>query len=108
MKTSELTGALLDYYVAEAEGMLRMIKTDDLREKLGDYSPSTKWAHGGPILERERIQLEYHGWHKAMPWCAMEAKMTGRRDERASTPLAAAMRLYVSIKFGDEVLGKVI
>ena len=48
MKTSELTGAALDWAVAKA---------------IGEYKPvpvpnySTDWAQGGPIIEREKIEI---------------------------------------------------
>lgn len=113
MKTSELTGALLDYWVARSNG------TDaaDLWIDRGNgrnladcvffksgvpFRPSTSWAHGGPIIERERIQLEFHDWHREEPWCAQKHQRGGDY-ERGPTPLVAAMRAYVASKFGDEV-----
>jgi hypothetical protein len=55
MKTSELTGAALDWAVAKCEGLectedmgLLVVEGAD-----GYYSPSMKWAQGGAIIERE-------------------------------------------------------
>jgi hypothetical protein len=87
MKTSELTGAALDWAVAMA---------------IGDYTPvrvptySTDWAHGGVIIERERITVI------AMPngsW----ATSTPLHTFHQPTPLIAAMRCYVASKLGDNV-----
>ena len=95
MKTSELTGAALDWAVAKCEGV---INGDDL--DIGfilerGYTPSTDWAQGGPIIERELIELQYNG----------EWKATNQLLDYGSgtTPLVAAMRCYVASKLGDEV-----
>ena len=99
MKTNELTGAALDWAVAKCEGL---INGDDL--DIGfilerGYSPSTDWAQGGPIIERERIYFIpsiIGGW---------AAKMHGNPTPlyKGQTPLIAAMRCYVASKLGDEV-----
>lgn len=49
LKTSELTGAALDWAVAKCEGAVGM------NDRLAWYTPSTNWAQGGPIIEREKI-----------------------------------------------------
>lgn len=51
MKTSELTGAALDWAVATCEKW----RLDLVPE--GSYSPSTDWKQGGPIIERERFEF---------------------------------------------------
>jgi hypothetical protein len=87
MKTSELTGAALDWAVAQCEGF-------DNGDWLPDYS--TDWAAGGTIIERERIAMfvEY-----PKDWCATD----GNHRMAGKTPLIAAMRCYVTSKLGDEV-----
>ena len=108
VKVSELSGAALDWAVAKCEG-------------LGDYylkwwnvggdrrfthctiicGYSTFWSEGGPIIERELVDVCYcfagHSWQA-------ERYL---RDESAvaygPTPLTAAMRCYVASKLGDEV-----
>jgi hypothetical protein len=101
MKTAELTGAALDWAVAKCEGA---INGDDLDIGFileGGYSPSTDWAQGGPLIEREgmTIALDAFGWEarhydgETEPWT-----MTG------DTPLIAAMRCYVASKLGDDVV----
>ena len=109
MKTNELTGVALDWAVAKCEG--RKIERDPLGFNDGSYwvwedktleigksySPSTNWAQGGPIIEREHICLMYYPTH----WSALAE--TGQRHSRGTTPLEAAMRCYVASKLGDEV-----
>jgi hypothetical protein len=53
MKTAELTGALLDYWVARALGMTH----EQADFVVPAHSYSTNWSHGGPIIERERIMI---------------------------------------------------
>jgi hypothetical protein len=89
MKTSELTGAALDWAVCVAEyGYGADYKT--LRF-------STNWAQGGPIIERENIELgrtqtEWRAQRVDFPCVAY-----------GPTPLIAAMRCYVASKLGDTV-----
>jgi hypothetical protein len=89
MKTSELTGPALDRAVAMANGNTGHFLIDG-------YSPSTNWAQGGPIIEREGITLT----HQQTQWAA-------QTDDDVfaygPTPLIAAMRCYVASKLGDEV-----
>lgn len=95
MKTSELTGAALDWAVAQCEGI-------SVRNGFDDNCPeySTDWAQGGPIIERENIGL----WSEGYDW---EAKIqTGVGEwlaEWDASPLIAAMRCYVVSKLGDNI-----
>lgn len=106
MKTSELTGVALDWAVAKCEGLLAFgfRKTDRFIVKLSDgeleeFCPSTYWAQGGLIIEREVIQLVRVGdvWEA---W--VDADGVGVFHP-GLTPLIAAMRCYVVSKLGDEV-----
>ncbi len=93
MKTSELTGAALDWAVAKCEGFLC-----DYKYNGGLSSYSTDWAQGGAIIERERITLV------AMPDGSWQAKGRDLYPHfHNPTPLIAAMRCYVASKLGDEV-----
>ena len=93
MKTNQLTGAALDWAVAKCE---------DVYCFDGTYTPSTNWAQGGPIIEREWIELcrlnngEWRG-----QWYEQATEKIHR--EYGDTPLIAAMRCYVASKLGDEV-----
>ena len=107
MKTSELTGAALDWAVQQCEGARKDIDfvwwTDD------HYTPSTDWAQGGPIIERECICIHQRMGETA--WWADYANPqvkpdgTGHRFlfKQAPTPLIAAMRCYVASKLGADV-----
>ena len=91
MKTYDLTGPALDWAVAEASGtpIYRSGKTLTRIDMDGSvyWQPSTDWAQGGPIIEREGIELlcESLGFR----WVAMPQKGP---EWRGPTPLIAAMR----------------
>lgn len=112
MKVSELSGALLDYWVARAEGIESgwLSLQDDGSavcvlgpsvERCFEWSPSVDWGQGGPIIERERMYLE---WDADGYWVA-STPTSGH--VRGPTPLIAAMRAYVASKFGENVLDEV-
>lgn len=101
-KVAELEGALLDAAVAKA--------TCDVWAHSGDYRAdmtqapySTDWAHGGPIIERERIDLRWNGEAWVADGWRSNPHEDGASDFSAKTPLIAAMRAYVASKFGVEV-----
>ena len=99
MKVSELTGAALDWAVAKCEGEeVRLIK-GQLEALWTDngYKPSTDWAQGGPIIEREKTAIKENGYGH---WFA---KVGAGKWMRGPTPLIAAMRCYVTSKLGSEV-----
>ena len=112
MRTSELTGAALDWAVAKCEGGENTVDTWwihiygkdwTLRKKCQrSWSPSTDWAQGGPIIERECITISFNRWNGETPWCSDAADLEGS-EHWATTPLIAAMRCYVASKFGDEI-----
>ena len=101
MKTAELTSAALDWAVAKCERLDVSVLGDSVLLWIGkdsniDYEPSINWAQGGPIIERERIELEHDGFK----WWA---RIKADEDFSGSTPLIAAMRCYVAASWGDEV-----
>jgi len=109
MKTSELTGDALDWAVAKCEGVPLVLAPfrdarnfvilgQNMKPTTATYEPSTHWAQGGPIIEREGIELlcESLGFR----WVAMPQKGP---EWRGPTPLIAAMRCYVQSRLGDEV-----
>lgn len=66
MKTSELTGAALDWAVAKCEQPVYSDKaliqalaagSNGIGIEWDAFSPSTDWAQGGPIIERENISV---------------------------------------------------
>lgn len=107
MKTNELTGAALDWAVAKCEpdDTLAIYFDDDTGEPLchddwesnQEYKPSTDWAQGGPIIERERIEVRYR------VGVSIRALIDGKHEQYGNTQLIAAMRCYVASKLGDEV-----
>ena len=99
MKTSELTGAALDWAVAKAEGVVSDDIDDFCLSVRGEYAYSTDWAQGGQIIERERIRTweEDGKFHADTPRRSPYCWFTG------STPLIAAMRTLVASKLGDDV-----
>jgi hypothetical protein len=115
MRTSELSGAALDWAVAKCEGVTNGDALDVGFIREGGYTPSTDWAQGGKIIEREKISLIYMGFANEEYWVGSidavrhEHEMFNGVDipfeyeERADTPLVAAMRCYVASKLGNEV-----
>ena len=69
---------------------------------LTETSYSTDWQLGGPIIEREGIQLriDYDGVIFSVQW--IKDLGYGPRSD-GPTPLIAAMRCYVTSKLGEEV-----
>lgn len=111
IKTQDLIGAALDWAVAKCEGWIKgdithpkfcRLWRDQIRTPAA--YPSTNWAQGGPIIEREHIALDYYHTpiHPDVQprW---EARHGSGVFEYGPTPLVAAMRAYVASKLGDEV-----
>lgn len=116
MKVSELSGAQLDYWVAKALG-LKPIADDDPEygvridpyvpegmEMEGPwydrFAPSKFWQQGGPIIDRDDIQLGGYGTNRqaeirddSKPWVL----------QWGETTLIAAMRAKVAHVYGEEV-----
>jgi hypothetical protein len=119
MKTCELQGAELDYWVGRALGdrLVRIVRVlgDPVREdrcesRFGEqwdwsyFAPSRAWMDGGPIIERERIGVTYGAM--AGVWYALrlaDGILTAQPSIKGPTPLIAAMRAFVASKFGDTV-----
>ena len=98
MKTAELTGPALDWAVAKFEGVTDWDSVDLVfrDDDFCWYEPSTNWAQGGPIIEREEICV----------LAPVRGLWRGRKEGRTQygpTPLIAAMRCYVASKLGDDV-----
>ena len=91
---ASLEGAALDWAVTLAE--YPNTEHDVWRNFRSECHYSTDWAQGGPIIEREKMTLEWTG----EDWMAYI-----RHDEEyfGPTPLIAAMRCFVASKLGEEV-----
>ena len=129
MKTSDLTGAALDWAVAKCEGCRVEFDHQYTEETKFDgwwqlgpnhWQPlnkySTDWAQGGPIIEREKIGVwlatyyvdkdgvEYgNHWYAEMGCTAENVDLRYCDVTDGPTPLIAAMRCYVASKLGDDV-----
>jgi hypothetical protein len=99
MKTSELTGAALDWAVAKCEGLAVSVIASQWRNKNCPHNYSTDWSLAGPIIEREEIMLEQ--WKTTKHWQAFNESATFVCS--GPTQLIAAMRCYVANKLGDEI-----
>jgi hypothetical protein len=132
MKTKELTGALLDYYVARADGIpaeqleIRRVQrsTDTHCVRLRAAAPqskalreavavrySTDWAQGGPLLDKHRPDF-YWLWeleNDPNPYCVVPYLDGQSQHQPCSGPvdgpshLVAVCRAVVRAAFGDEV-----
>ena len=114
MKTDDLIGPALDWAVAKCEGFSSHAAPSLVI--LGSYNPSINWAQGGPIIEREGINLsiDYQddalsndmvqiGW-KANLWNNSVPGTPGFLQwSYGPTPLIAAMRCYCCSKLGETV-----
>lgn len=115
MKTSELTGPALDWAVAKCEALSAY--TDIGHEGWGvyvdysddycqvHYTPTLNWGWGGPIIERELMQISGSVTNNEPRWFALRVKddKSGVCKGHGPTPLIAAMRCYVASRLGDDV-----
>jgi hypothetical protein len=128
VKTKDLSGAALDYAVATCEGLPLRLDPMGFRrdapkssqagwwvwdEKPGvlkmvtqlvgkDYSPSTNWAQGGPIIEIKRIDV-ISDPNGSAGWMGRNYVDWREVQRFGATPLEAAMRCYVSATYGEEL-----
>lgn len=131
IKTENLEGAALDWAVATAQGWYVQVgmKAGDVPEwnpanctkpmiPVSEYKPSTWWSQGGPLIEKNRISIEFYGsqWGSELkdsnghvvghPDPAMHMEMASRfcpAMGSGPSPLIAAMRALVESKLGSEV-----
>lgn len=133
VNTSELTGAALDWAVAKCEGgHIGVVNGGvffDAHDENGFtlFEPSTDWAQGGPIIEREKITvlcaegayssklrgyktywIAERGHQRASEVYGSQGDNWGTSFQIANdemtgpTPLIAAMRCYVASELGDK------
>jgi hypothetical protein len=107
MKTSELTGAALDWAVAKCGGGGNFPESFKNAHAIGRSNYSTNWAQGGPIIEREEISIAKLEETLPDAIAPHPACWSGHIDgvfvRYGPTPLIAAMRCYVASKLGDEI-----
>lgn len=121
IKTSELTGAALDWAVATSIYNAAPIKSasttrfrvlDDDDEHVGSiwitekrtftstFAPSSDWVQGGTLLEQHGIWLSDDNDESPEKWIA---SVGGAHMQVGPTPLIAAMRALVASRLGDEI-----
>lgn len=116
VKITEITGPALDWVVAQVvhadlqrtygepvfdPKTKRIYQTQGLRQIGVNYSPSTNWTQGGPIIESNEIDLksvEEGVWQASNIFDDMEWY-----HFLGYSPLEAAMRCHVAHKLGEEV-----
>jgi hypothetical protein len=121
VKTDKLDGTALDWAVAQCDGVTvgDAIQTDGYIHTAWDkvtkwenacepYRPSSDWAQAGPIIQRERINIEFCNDLRDTNGLYIHAEM-GTHSHHGywrgdhEKPLVAAMRCYVKSKLGHEV-----
>ena len=120
IKTSELTGAALDWAVAKAARRTIEIRVTG-RQNTGcrfgiffnqrwipkecwdEFTPSTDWAQGGPIIDREHISLLSPENNGSWNWIADKGTVRAYSGGPDRSALIAAMRCYVTSTLGKEV-----
>jgi len=103
MKTSELTDVALDWAVTKCMGYNHDVSPNS---KWGMWGWATDWAQGGPIIEREGIQLAYRvgvNWTATRVEGSSVCEVDVPYNQRGSAQLIAAMRCYVMSQYGDEI-----
>lgn len=112
MKVSELEGAELDAWVARAAGLTEsqdshgpiLVGDDGFWIRPCGWMPSTDWAQGGPLVEREGISIVSSDTYRDKWRAGMVIWLPDHDDwHYGETALVAAMRCLVASKYGDTV-----
>lgn len=131
INVSQAEGLALGWLVAKADtnlypvGDIRLLDGKLLSINAGDYeysdrwrqySPSTDWSQGGPIIEREGINLSVDYQDSALSNDMVQIGWKGNLWNNSvpgtagflqwaygPTPLIAAMRCFVASKLGETV-----
>ena len=121
IRTQDLIGPALDWAVAKAEdnedcrdpyvtrtrdGMETYVKVTTFSGYEADWEPSADWSQAGPIIEREKITLDYDFDGQGLSlWTARKYAFDGTLlwAESGDSPLIAAMRCFVQSRLGDKV-----
>jgi hypothetical protein len=109
VKVSEAKNLVLDYLVAECEGIEVRQVEGVLVDPLGlQFSPSIDWSYGGMVIEREGIAIDcircngnIDGWQAAN--MVADDENWDANVQYGPTPLIAAMRCYCCATLGDEI-----
>lgn len=111
IKTNEVSSIVIDWMVAKCEGKNDVLHDDGITRCIviaaasgvykGIWKPTVNWSQGGPIIERELIELSVSGETLNGMWVAKSPDWY--LPATGPTPLIAAMRCYVTSKLGDSV-----
>ena len=118
IKTADLTGPALDWAVATCDGYEGQFEDEVSgpwlvpqegflhdEKSLSQYSPSTSWSQGGPIIEREWLDIT--SWpnesDEEQRWQCHQYDAPKPYQALGPTSLIAAMRCVVASRLGDEV-----
>ena len=98
-----LSKSALDYAVTKCEGVdyTPCAAYNGIGMKIEPTNCSTDWSIGGPIIEREKINIGISTIDEWMAFIYDGLEMTW--IAHGQTPLIAAMRCYVASKLGDTV-----
>jgi hypothetical protein len=120
MKTAELDGVLLDYWTARADGRTAkivrpgekinriMVDCDMCIALTPGYAKwwqpfHVYWGSAGPIIEREHIGVTFGKFAGQWHALVLDGHIVPTPTMTGPTPMIAAMRAFVRMKFGDEV-----
>ena len=81
----------------------RLVPTNPFRQDFQIFEPSTRWAHGGAVIERECVAFlvsHHEGCPPALRFTAFHRP--GQNGVQGPTHLVAAMRALVASKYGEE------
>jgi hypothetical protein len=99
-------GSIGDYFLTRQDAEEEARLTESGGPFYEGYTPSTDWAQGGPIIEREGVCMVFSPKDARGAWYAVMGKnrfLSPDFEGSGPTPLVAAMRCYVASKLGDEV-----
>ena len=113
VKVGEVSGAALDYLVLtcgelDADSNITAKQFISMQNQ-GYFLYSTDWEQGGPIIDREKIDLftekgTPESWVASMARYQNGERLVGWRIHMyGTTPLIAVMRCYVASKLGEVV-----
>lgn len=115
--TDHLIGNNLDFFVAKAkEKNVFINKKNDCAvvsvtkpsvNEWAKFSPSKLWIQCGPLIEQERLSVEFHGEIEDIPcWAAYAGFEPPAQNETTCygpSPLIAACRCIVKLVFGHTI-----
>lgn len=117
IETKDLDGPAIDWAVGKANGWIDYPEDSIEQGSLwhlepakapfdktllkSHFSPSTDWAQGGPIIEREKMAIML--CESVGDWLADLSGTYKVFTASGPTPLVAAMRCYVTSKLGPVI-----